>query len=53
MEFFNDLSVLMKFLVAFVIVLAVLGAGGYLWRRLLAEAISWPWARAGGSRVSR
>ena len=34
MEFFNDLSVLMKFLVAFVVVLAVLGAGGYLWRRL-------------------
>jgi flagellar protein FliO/FliZ len=33
MEFFNDLSVLMKFLVAFVVVLAVLGAGGYLWRR--------------------
>jgi flagellar protein FliO/FliZ len=34
MEFFNDLSVLMKFLVAFVVVFAVLGAGGYLWRRL-------------------
>jgi flagellar protein FliO/FliZ len=34
MEFFNDLSVLMKFLVAFVVVFAVLGAAGYLWRRL-------------------
>jgi hypothetical protein len=33
MEFFNDLPVLVKFLVAFVAVLAVLGVGGYLMRR--------------------
>jgi flagellar protein FliO/FliZ len=36
MEFFNDLSVLVKFLIAFMVVLAVLGAGGYLMRRLSA-----------------
>jgi flagellar protein FliO/FliZ len=34
MEFFNDLSVPVEFLVAFVVVLAVLGVGGYLMRRL-------------------
>src|SRR5271169_2122991 len=33
MEFFNDLSVPVKFGVAFIVVLAVLGAGGYLMRR--------------------
>jgi flagellar protein FliO/FliZ len=34
MEFFNDLPVPVKFGVAFVVVLAVLGVGGYLMRRL-------------------
>jgi hypothetical protein len=33
MEFFNDLSVPAKFLIAFVVVLAVLGVGRYLMRR--------------------
>ena len=33
MEFFNDLSIPVKFGVAFIVVLAVLGAGGYLMRR--------------------
>jgi hypothetical protein len=33
MEFFNDLSVPVKFLIAFVVVLAVLGVGRYLRRR--------------------
>jgi flagellar protein FliO/FliZ len=33
MEFFDDLSVPVKFLIAFVVALAVLGVGGYLMRR--------------------
>jgi len=40
MEFFNDLSVPVKFLVAFIVVLAVLGAGGYLMRRLSAGKLA-------------
>ena len=33
MEFFDDLSVPVKFLIAFVVALAMLGVGGYLMRR--------------------
>jgi flagellar protein FliO/FliZ len=33
MEFFDDLSVLVKFLIAFAVALAVLGVGGYVMRR--------------------
>jgi hypothetical protein len=33
MEFFDDLSVPVKFVIAFVVALAVLGVGGYLMRR--------------------
>src|SRR5580693_2147137 len=33
MEFFDDLSVPVRFLIAFVVALAVLGVGGYLMRR--------------------
>src|SRR5260370_1146718 len=33
MDFFNDMSVPAKFLLAFIVVLAVLGAAGYLMRR--------------------
>jgi flagellar protein FliO/FliZ len=36
MEFFDDLSVPVKFLIAFVVALAVLGVGGYLMRRFSA-----------------
>jgi len=36
MEFFDDLSIPVKFLIAFVVALAVLGAGGYLMRRFRA-----------------
>jgi hypothetical protein len=51
MEFFNDLPVPVKFGVAFVVVLAVLGVGGYLMRRLSVGNLA---ARvfAVGSRVS-
>jgi len=40
MEFFNDLSVPVKFGVAFIVVLAVLGVGGYLMRRLSAGKLA-------------
>ena len=33
MEFFGDLSVPVKFVIAVVVALAILGAGGYLMRR--------------------
>src|SRR6516165_6147528 len=40
MEFFNDLSVPLKFGVSFIVVLAVLGVGGYLMRRVSAGKLA-------------
>ena len=42
MEFFDDLSVPVKFLIAFVVALATLGVGGYLMRRLTGPRGSQP-----------
>ena len=52
MEFFNDLSVPVKFLVAFVVVLAVLGVGGYLMRRLMAGNLAAPGPRGRQQRLA-
>jgi flagellar protein FliO/FliZ len=52
MEFFNDLSVPVKFGVAFVVVLAVLGVGGYLMRRFTTGNLAVPGPRGRQQRLT-
>jgi flagellar protein FliO/FliZ len=52
MDFFNDLSVPVKFLVAFVVVLAILGAIGFVVRRLGGGALINPSPRGRQPRLS-
>jgi flagellar protein FliO/FliZ len=51
-SFFNDMSVPAKFLLAFIVVLAILGAAGYLMRRINGGSLTTSGARGRHPRLA-